>query len=148
MFVRRSKIALAATALLTFTFSQGCGDGKPSVDTSKTEATVSGVVKVRGKPADGGTIIFNASNSERIVAAKFAPIGKDGAYTITTYTGGNQVSFDGDVASKNQGVGLLKEFVDVKAGTNQADFDLMGEGGGKKLPYDYTQKPAMKGRGK
>jgi hypothetical protein len=32
----------------------GCGEGKPRVDTSTTEATVKGIVKIRGKPARGG----------------------------------------------------------------------------------------------
>ena len=65
----------------------GCGDGKPWVDTSLKEATVSGVVSVKGKPADGGTILFNPSNSGRIVPSRTAKIGPDGSYTIKTYTG-------------------------------------------------------------
>jgi hypothetical protein len=119
---------LASTPLL---LALGCDDGKPSVDTSKREATVSGIVSVRGKPATGGNILFNASNSDRIVPHKTAPIGPDGSYKITTYTGGNRVSFDGEIATKNMGVGLIQEYVDVKPGTeNKADFDLMGAGGG------------------
>ena len=50
----------------------GCGDGKPSVDSSLTEATVTGLVSVKGKPATGGTIRFNPSNSGRIVPYRSA----------------------------------------------------------------------------
>jgi hypothetical protein len=117
------------TTLLTL--GPGCDGGKPYVDTSKREATVSGIVSVKGKPAEGGNILFNASNSDRIVPHRSAPIGKDGSYKVTTYTGGNQVSFDGEIASKNMGVGLIQKFVDVKPGVeNKADFDLLDSGGG------------------
>jgi hypothetical protein len=126
-------------------FGPGCDDGKPRVDTSLNEATVSGTVKVRGQPAEGGTILFNASNADRIVPHRTAPIDKDGRYTITTYTGPNQVSFAGEVAEKNRGVGLIMEFVDVARGQNTADFDLMGEGG-KKLPFPVPEKGKAKGR--
>jgi hypothetical protein len=124
----------------------GCGDGKPWVDTSLTEATVSGIVSVRGKPASGGTILFNPSNSGRIVPTKTATIGPDGSYTIKTYTGVNQVSFDGEVASKNLGVGLVKESCDVVRGENKADFDLLGEGGGKKPLFPIDQMKNKQGR--
>jgi hypothetical protein len=124
-----------ALAMLALPLIPACGDGKPSVDRSTTEAKVSGIVKVRGKPAEGGTILFNPSNSERTVATNSAPIGKDGSYSITTYTGGNQVSFDGEIAAKNPGVGLAKEYLEVQPGDNKHDFDLMGEGSGKQMPF-------------
>jgi hypothetical protein len=124
----------------------GC-DGKPRVETSLNEATVTGTVTVKGKPAEGGKILFNGSNSERIVAARTAPIGPDGTYKITAFVGGNQVSFDGDVAAKNRGVGLIKEYVDVQPGENQADFDLLGEGGARKgMMYNLPKKGEAKRR--
>jgi hypothetical protein len=138
----RTRSATLSAALLTFALMPGCDDGKPSVDKSLTEATVSGKVSVRGTPATGGTILFNPSNSERTVATRSAPIGKDGSYTITTLTGGNQVSFDGEIATKNQGVGLAKEYVEVKTGANTADFDLLSANSGKQplLPMDQLKK--------
>src|SRR6516164_2622469 len=116
----------------------GCGDGKPYVDKSMTEATVSGVVSVKGKPADGGTILFNGNSSGRSVPIRTAEIGPDGAYTIKAFTGVNQVSFDGQIAAKNRGVGLVKEACDVVSGENKANFDLLGENSGKKplFPVD------------
>jgi hypothetical protein len=129
-----------------FAVGQGCDDGKPAVDTSKREATVTGTVSVRGKPAEGGNILFNGSNSERIVEYKTAPIGKDGSYTISAYTGWNRVSFDGEIAEKNRGVGLIQESFDVKPGVeNKANFDLMGSGGGEN---SSPLIPVEKGAGK
>jgi hypothetical protein len=138
----RKFLLLWATALTSPVLVLGCDDGKPYVETSLKEAKVSGTVRVKGKPAEGGMILFNASNSGRIVATRSAPIGPDGTYTITTYVGGNQVSFDGDVAAKNRGVGLIKEYVDVQPGENKADFDLMGDGGTRKgmLPFPLNKK--------
>jgi hypothetical protein len=123
----------------------GCGDGKPWVDKSQTEATVSGIVSVKGKPADGGKILFNGNSSGRSVPIRTAEIGRDGSYTIKAFTGVNQVSFDGDIASKNRGVGLVKEACDVASGENKADFDLLGEGSGKKPLLPIEGKAAGKG---
>ncbi len=139
------RIAAFAGVLALAIATAGCGDGKPWVDTSLNEATVSGIVSVKGKPADGGTILFNASNSGRIVPARTAKIGPDGSYTVKTYTGVNQVSFDGEVTAKNRGVGLLKEAVDVAPGENKANFDLLGEGGGKKPLYPIEGKTGKTG---
>jgi len=126
IFLRR-RVWLSAPILLALTVS-GCGDGKPYTDTSLNEATVTGVVSVKGQPATGGVILFNPSNSGRIVPARSATIGPDGHYSIKTYTGDNQVSFGGEVAEKNRGLGLMKEYASVKAGENEINFDLMGEG--------------------
>jgi hypothetical protein len=146
MRLRRRDAALLVAVLLAWPLGQGCGDGKPSVDTSKNEATVVGVVRVKGVPAEGGTIIFNPSNSERIVPSRSAPINKDGSYSITTYTGGNQILFEGDVAMKNREIGLLREFVDVQRGENKADFDLLGENS-KKSPFPIPTKGTKKAKG-
>jgi hypothetical protein len=126
--------------LVTLIATPGCGDGKPSVDTSLNEATVTGVVSVKGKPATGGKINFNPSNSGRIVPTRSADIGPDGSYTITTYTGDNQVTFSGEVAIKNPGIGLMREYAIVKPGENKIDYDLMGQGQ-RVGPIDLSKKP-------
>ena len=140
MLFRPHSCALVAACLL-----QGCGDGKPWVDTSLTEATVTGTVSVKGTPATGGKILFNPSNAGRIVPTRTADIGPDGSYTIKTLTGDNRVTFDGEVATKNVGVGLIKEYANVESGENHFDFDLMGEGS-KKVPYELTKKGRAKGK--
>lgn len=138
-------VLASASALIMTTAGIGCGDGKPYVDSSLAEATVSGIIKVQGKPADGGEIRFNPSNSGRIVATKSAPIGPDGKYTIKTYTGGNQITFDGDVAKNNRGVGLVRKYAEVKPGENHADFDLMSDAEGKDAKITFPIKGMGKG---
>src|SRR5271157_6029419 len=111
----RPALVLACSLVFALPLA-GCGDGKPSIDTSLTEATVTGVVSVKGKPASGGKILYNPSNSGRIIPTKEAPIGTDGSYTIKTNTGLNLITFSGEVASKNPGVGLMKEYADIHSG--------------------------------
>jgi hypothetical protein len=130
---------MLATTILGLATVPGCGDGKPSIDTSLTEATVTGVVSVKGVPATGGTILFNPSNSGRLVPTRTAEIGPDGSYTIKTYTGDNLVTFGGAVAAKNAGVGLMREYASVQAGSNKIDYDLMGAGR-KRADIDVTKK--------
>ena len=121
-----------------------CGDGKPSIDTSLTEATVTGIVSIKGTPAAGGEIRFNPSNSGRIVPSRTAPIGPDGSYTVKTYTGDNVVTFDGKIAAQNKGVGLTREYAKVESGEQEINFDLMGQGA-KRVPFDLS-KMRKKGR--
>jgi hypothetical protein len=129
MIIARIGVATGISiGLLCLAILIGCGDGKPSVDTSLTEATVSGVVSVKGKPATGGKINFNPANSGRIVGINSADIGPDGSYTVKTLTGDNQVTFSGEVGIKNPGVGLIREFAVVRSGENKVDYDLMGAG--------------------
>jgi hypothetical protein len=128
---------------LILPIANGCSDGKPAIDTSNNQATVTGVVTVKGKPAPGGKINFNPSNSGRIVGISSADIGPDGSYTVKTYTGGNQVTFSGEVAIKNPGLGLVREYADVKSGENKIDYDLMGAGA-KVGTLDISKKPKGK----
>jgi len=140
MIVLRLRNAFrCALTVISFLLIAGCGDGKPYIDTSLTEATVTGVVSVNGVPATAGTIHFNPSNSGRIVPTKSADIGPDGGYTIKTYTGDNQVTYGGELAKKNTGVGLRRDSATVQSGENKIDFDVLGPGktaGG----YDLTKK--------
>jgi hypothetical protein len=138
---------LLSAAMLLAPMISGCGDAKPYTDTSLTEATVTGVVSVKGAPATGGVIRFNAANSGRIVPARTADIGPDGHYTIKTYTGDNQVTFAGEIAEKNRGLGLMKEYAGVKSGENEINFDLMG-GGSQKGGIDLEKKGQSKARKK
>lgn len=143
--LRRPARIVFPLVCLTLATVSGCGDGKPSVDTSLNEATVSGVVSVKGKPATGGKINFNPSNSGRIVPVKSAEIGPDGSYTVRTFTGDNQVTFSGEVATKNSGVGLIREYAVVKRGENKIDYDLMGAGQSVG-PVDFSKGPKGKRR--
>jgi hypothetical protein len=101
----------------------GC-EGAPAVDTSTTEATVKGVVKVGGVPATEGEIVFDPANYKRKdVAARSAPIGKDGTYTIKTLTGENQVKLGGSIARKKPILSRVQHAYDVHPGENTFDFE-------------------------
>ncbi len=120
----RALFSLTAAALVAI--GQGC-DGTPSVDTSRSEVTVTGVVKVKGKPASGGQIAFNPSNRDRQVLPFSALIGQDGSYSIKTYTGENTVTFGGDLAKAYPALGLTKKYCVVTGGGQQQDFDLLSD---------------------
>ncbi len=119
----RAMTCLAAAMLAAL--GQGCS-GTPSVDTSQTEVTVTGVVKVKGKTAAGGEISFNPSNYLRKVPAFTAAIGQDGSYSIKTYPGENLVTFGGALAKAYPALGMAKKFCTVSRGGHQEDFDLLG----------------------
>jgi len=103
----------------------GCGGGAPAVDTSNTEATVKGVVRVGGTPATEGEIVFDPRNYKRKDAsARSAPIGKDGTYTIQTLTGENQVKLGGSLARKNPILQRVQHSLDVHPGDNTFDFEV------------------------
>jgi hypothetical protein len=110
----------------------GCG-GTPYLESSTQEATVKGTVKVRGKPIDGGDLLFNASNSNRKVETRDAPVGKDGTYTVKAYVGLNIVTLTPPKARTNAqdkaffGVGYDEKPVDVKSGENTADLDFLSQ---------------------
>ena len=103
----------------------GCGGSPPAVETSNTEATVKGVVKVGGAPSAEGEIVFNPANYKRKDAApRSAPIGKDGSYTIKTLTGENQVRLGGSLARKKQVLTRVQRTLDVHPGENTFDFEV------------------------
>ncbi len=95
----------AATALMIA--PSGCdGGGKPSVESSTAEAKVHGTVKARGKPVTGGEVVFNPANEARKGApARTAPIGKDGAYEVTTLVGANSLTISGPAHEKDPQLG-------------------------------------------
>jgi hypothetical protein len=103
----------------------GCGGSPPSVDSSDTEATVKGVVKINGTPAKGGELAFNPANYRRKDAReRIAKIGDDGTYTVTTLTGENQVRLVGSAADKGGALQYQNRAVNVQPGDNTADFDF------------------------
>src|SRR3954469_17261904 len=114
---------LAAATLLVIAW--GCGSGAPAVDTSTTEATVKGVVTIRGKPVTEGRISFDPSNVKRkSEPVRSAPIGKDGSYTVKTLVGGNQVTFSGPAFDKDRQLQDVLLPFDVQAGENTFNVEL------------------------
>ena len=133
---------LAPIATILAALGPGC-DGRPAVDSSMTEATVSGTVLVKGKPATGGEVVFNPANVDRPVGPRSAPINKDGTYTVKTLTGGNQIGFAGSLATENPGLFRLKQYYEVKRGENKKDFDLLS---GAEVPAGPTKSFGKKSR--
>ncbi len=119
---------LFAVGLTSLIFALGCGEGHPPVDSSLTEAKVKGVILIKGKPASGGGIIsFNPSNVERKVSSFTAKIADDGSYSLTTFTGGNEVKFSGPCLKDAKELALSTRYCELSSGDNLMNFDLLGE---------------------
>jgi hypothetical protein len=107
----------------------GCNTFAPGLPGSAEEATITGIVRVRGKPASSGEITFRSSNVNRRGApTKNAPIGKDGRYTITTLVGENFVLVVCKEPFKRENQTLLDledgQMVKVGPGENTIVIDL------------------------
>lgn len=114
--------ALLPAALLVVAW--GCGEGKPSVSTDTTEATVKGTVTVNGKPATKGEVVFDPANYLRKDAAtRKTEIGAEGTYTIKTLVGGNTVRVLGPDAEK-VGSSYSSWDLDVKPGGQEFNIEL------------------------
>jgi hypothetical protein len=100
----------------------GCdGSGAPPVETSREEATVSGVVRVKGKTAGGGDVSFDASRKGE--PARTAKISPEGNYSIKTFVGANKINVRGpDVDKANLQYNSFD--FDVKSGDNKYDLDV------------------------
>ena len=124
---RSSQALMSIGVTFSFLVAFGC-DGGPSVDSSSTEATVKGVVKVAGNPATDGEILFDASNIKRPNSPlRSAPIGKDGSYTIKTLTGENIIRLGGAITKKNGSLQATKRAMIVSSGENTFNFEVAEE---------------------
>src|SRR5947209_7050582 len=95
-------VSMAVASLIAL---WGCGGG-PSATSSRTEAQVTGTVKIRGKPMKTGEITFNPTNSARAdVTPRTAPIKPDGTYEASTLVGRNLVKITGPQILKEPELG-------------------------------------------
>jgi hypothetical protein len=141
---RRTAIGIVLLATSGLVLNPGCDD-TPPMDRSKTEAKVTGIVKVKGKPVEGGEIKFDPSNALRQVGSFTAKIGPDGTYSATTYTGENVVRFAGPMLQAHPEIGLSTRFCEVTSGQNTFDFDLLGAGDQVRGPtYDRNKSSVGK----
>jgi hypothetical protein len=113
-----------AFASTLFVATWGCDDGTTAVDTTTAEANVSGVIKVRGKPMDGGEITFDATNNKRSSAQRKATIGADGTYSITTLQGRNTARISSPMMKKEPQLAYGIHTIDVQPGENTFNIDL------------------------
>ncbi len=103
----------------------GCGDGAPPVESSRTEAKVTGTVKIRGKAATKGSVTFDPSNIRRKdVAPSTAEIRQDGTYTVTTLVGENSVFVDTPETRRDSRLGANTQRFDVQGGDNTFDVQV------------------------
>jgi hypothetical protein len=118
---RRQVAGILASTILILGW--GCGDGTPPATSSTNEATVSGTVKVKGKPVTKGAIVFSAGNINRKVEPRKAAIGPDGSYTIKAYVGENSIMIEANDVLKYH---LEAETItyQVQDGENKYDIDL------------------------
>ena len=114
---------LLASTVLAWVVPLGCDTPKPDVSASTEEATVTGSVKIDGKLAGDGDIIFDPSNYQRQAPSRSAPL-KDGSYTIKTLVGVNTVKLGGTAAQKSPILQSVKRSFDVAAGQNTFDLEL------------------------
>ena len=121
----RSRSATTAIGLLALI--AGC-DGTPAVDSSKNEGTIKGIVTYKGKAVEAGDIIFDPSNHLRKTGERPAPIGSDGTFTATTFTGNNRIKVGGALLKAHPELFFMKKFMEVKRGENSVDIELV-EGG-------------------
>ena len=120
--MRLSLWAAALFAAIGLFVLAGCGDSPPAVDSSNTEATVSGLVTIDGVPATEGEVVFDPSNIKRPGAVpRKASIGKDGRYTVKTLLGENTIKLSGNVAHKSQILQRAQKALNVQAGDNPFD---------------------------
>jgi hypothetical protein len=120
--VRTTASIVAMTLLL---IAGGCGDSPPAVTSSETEVTVKGTVKVDGKLATEGEVVFNPANINRPNAApRKAPIGKDGSYSVKTLVGENEVKLTGSIAQTNQLLQHSKKSFNAQDSDNSFDIEF------------------------
>jgi hypothetical protein len=106
----------------------GCGDSPPPVDSSNTEATVKGMIKVNGAPSGEGEVTFDPANIDRKDAKpRTAVVGKDGTFTITTLTGANQVTLKGSFVKKHPILEHTSKEVVVKSGENTVNLEYTAD---------------------
>ncbi|MDX2036896.1 MAG: hypothetical protein SFX72_09605 [Isosphaeraceae bacterium] len=103
--------------------STGC-DSRPAVESSTAEASVTGKVVIKGKPATKGTVVFDPANYMRKdVSARSATIEPDGTYRVTTLVGLNSVRVAGPEAEAAGAAYSSLDF-EVKSGSNSFDISI------------------------
>src|SRR5262249_44582738 len=122
--VSRAALGLAVAVLAGVAGCGGGGDAPTSASTSSmAEAKVSGTVKVGGKKATDGEVVFDPSNVNRKVGSRRAKIGADGRYEATTLVGANTVTIAGKAAKDSPKAAYYSQPFDVQSGSNTLDID-------------------------
>ncbi|WP_435018800.1 hypothetical protein TA3x_000786 [Tundrisphaera sp. TA3] len=119
----RGLIFLATAAVLASTW--GCGDGTPSVSSSNEKVKVKGVVTLKGKPLDRGTILFDPANvNRRDAPAANLEIGKDGTYSGETLAGENSIIVNNPTIAKSPALSANRTVKTLDSGENTVNIEL------------------------
>jgi hypothetical protein len=109
----------------------GCSpDGaRPAPDqpaSTGEEATVSGKVMIKGKPATKGKVTIEPPYVKgKLMPEKIVEVGKDGTYQAKTYVGRNSFTVSGTGVAEAESAGTYnKKSVEIKSGANPVDLDL------------------------
>lgn len=103
----------------------GCGDGKPSVDTTRAVATVKGVVTLDGAPVKKGMVSFNPANYLRKdVPSGSGEIKEDGSYELKTLAGENEIKVTGPQLAKDPVLSHIELDFTAKPGENTFNIEL------------------------
>ncbi len=122
-------VMILGLTLAPLAFS-GCSDA-PAVTGSMEEATVKGVVKIRGKAATGGKVTFRGSNINRPNAKVVeADIGKDGTFTAKPLIGKNfvEISSKDLMTARNRELTENEQLVDIPSGEATLNIELPATG--------------------
>ena len=126
----RKRFAMILGMTLAPLLASGCSDG-PAVTGSMEEATIKGVVKIRGKAATGGKVSFRGSNVNRPDAKVVeADIAKDGTFTAKPLIGKNfvEVSSKDLLNAKNRDLTENEQLVDIPSGEATLNIELPATG--------------------
>ncbi len=125
--MRRWVFPCISTAAIVLVLG-GCDSSTPHADSSLEETSVKGVIRVHGKPLEGGEIHFNPASIKRKVGGRDAPISKDGSYTVKTLVGQNIVTVSPPKKKGSKalyGLEYEEKTVQLQAGENTQDFDFL-----------------------
>ena len=116
-------LLVMSAAVLTATW--GCGGGTPSVSSSSEKVKVKGTVTLKGKPLNGGKIIFDPANINRREApAATLEVGKDGTFSGETLAGENSVSVTNPTIQKSADLSANRQVFTLNPGENTVDISL------------------------
>lgn len=121
----RNQGLLCAVAAAVLVATWGCGSGTPSASSSSEKVTVKGTVTLKGKPLDGGKIMFDPANiNRRDAPVATLEIGKDGTYSGETLSGENSVTVTNPTIAKSPDLSANRAVHTLNSGENTVNIDL------------------------
>lgn len=102
----------------------GCSEAPEVPAGAGHKSVVSGTVTVKGKPATGGTLVFKPNHAVANAATAAATVQFDGKFSVETFSGPCEVSFEGPGFKKDAdpGGGVRSIILDEGESTTQIDF--------------------------